>query len=537
MGSIRQESGRRHIWRGLRIGGFVVVLLLMVAVPVLANGGPTSSSDYNFATTGAQGAPGLWKNTNQTVSIIATPTVDTTATVYFSSNNGGSYSSQTANATGTATFDFVVSAEGSNAIMFYATNSSPEATESVNGPFFVNIDKTNPTFTTTDGLAPVSSQSAEALWSKVTTRTVTLTATDTVPSLGTATSGVEEISRRVHGGTVDTTQTASVTFTVAKGVGTVVEGSNEVTYTAKDWAGNVESGTGYVNMDTVAPTTTATPALASSATTGWRNTPLLVTLDWTDVSSGVPAGGTTYIINSGSPQTYVLPFTVGTATSNASYSVQYFSTDRAGNVEATHTGYVNIDTSIPTVSATTSPSRSSGWYNKDVTVTLTGVDTVSGIDKTQYRLQEDPPLLWIDAVGNEFTVPAGDNAEETFNYQAVDKAGNVSAPASLKLKMDSIKPRTFGKNAFGKVGKSVAVKYRITDNLSPKAQAIWFKIKNSSGMTIKSQSISGTKKINTWHSFNWKPKANGIFKYYVYAKDLAGNPQKSPPGSAKIKVR
>ena len=532
MRRITEKPGRRRVGRGLRIGGFVVLLLLVAAVPALA--AVTSSSSYaHFAATASQG-DNNWSNTSQSVGIIAIPSTDTTATIHFSSNGGSSFTDWTATATGTASHDFLVTAEGSNVVQYYATDSTP-ATQTVQNPGRVNIDKTKPTFTATPGLAPVSTQSAEALWSQEVTRSVTLTATDTVPAPGVATSGVRSISRRVHGGTVDTVSGATVTFQLAKGVGTVTEGSNEVTYTALDWAGNVTTVTaGYVNIDTVVPTTTPSPTLASSATSGWFNTsPVQVTLNWTDVSSGVPAAGTVYRVNDGNPTVYVSPFSVST---EGSTKLTYHSVDRALNVEATQTAYVNIDTGNPTASATPVPSRSSGWYNTNVVVTIVAEDALSGVAKTQYRVRQDPPLQWVDATNNEFTVDAAENAKLVFEYQAMDKAGNVSAAASLALNMDTIKPTTYGKGVTGKVKKSIPLKYKVKDNLSPKAQSVWIKIKNSKGKVIKSQSLSGSKKINTWYTYKWKPKAKGNYKYYVYAKDLAGNSQKSP-GSAKIKVK
>ena len=533
MRRITEKRGRRRVRRGLHIGGFVALLLLVAAVPALA--AVTSSTSYtHFATTANQGN-NEWSNQNQAVTIIAVPSTDTTATIHFSANGGSSFIPWTATATGTASHDFQVITEGSNVVQFYATDSTP-ATQTVQTPGRVNIDKTRPAFTASTGLAPVSTQSAEAQWSQEVTRSVTLTATDTVPAPGIATSGVRSIARRVNGGTVETANAATVTFSLAKGVGTVTEGSNEVTYTALDWAGNVTTATaGYVNIDTVMPTTTPSPALAGSATTGWFNTsPVTVTLNWIDVSSGVPAGGTWYRLNDAvNPTTYLNPFSVS---AQGSTKLTYRSVDRALNVEATQTAYVNIDTGNPTVSATTTPSRRSGWYNKDVVVTMDPEDPVSGIAKTQYRVEEDPPLLWIDATDNEFTVDAGENAMLVFEYQAVDNAGNVSTTASLALNMDTIRPTTHGKSVTGKVKKSIPLKYKIKDNLSPKAQSVWFKIKNSKGKTIKSQRISGSKTINKWYTYRWKPKAKGTYRYYVYAKDLAGNSQKSP-GSAKIKVK
>ena len=541
MGKHRQGGrtrSKRGAHRGLWIGGFAVVLALLAVAPVLAtpSSPPTSSSSYLVAPTSAQGAAGLWKNASQTVAITAIPaasTVDATETVYFSSDNGITSTSKTATATGTATLSFPVVSEGSHAIKFWASDTS--GTESAHSPGFINIDETNPTFTVVTGLAPVATQSDAALWSNSTTGTVTLVATDTVPSAGVATSGVRSISRIINSGSTDTTTTATWHFTYAKGTGGVVEGSNQVIYSALDWAANLGIGTGYINIDTVAPSTEATPTLASSATTGWRTTPLLVTLNATDASSGVPAGGTRYGVNS-SWNTYTAPFTVGTATSNGSFNVQYFSTDRAGNVEATHTAYVNIDTSIPTVSVTTAPSRSSGWYNKNVAVTIKGVDTVSGIAMTQYRLQTTPLPDWTTAVSNQFTVLASANAKLKYGYQALDIAGNVSLPATLALNMDSIAPTTYGKNVTGAAGKSIKVEYKIKDNLSPKAQTVWVKIKNSSGKTMKTVTFTNTKNINTWYSFKWSTQKAGKYTYYVYGKDLAGNPQKTP-GSARITVK
>jgi hypothetical protein len=525
--------------RGLWIGGFAVVLALVAVAPVLAivlGGPPTSSSSYtSFAPGSAQGSAGNWKNTSQTVAVTAIPdhlTVDATETVHFSSDNGSTTISKTADATGTATFTFPVSLEGSHAIQYWASDVG--GTEGRHTPGYINIDETAPTFTSVGVLEATSTQSTAAGWTNVATQTISLVATDTVPSPGVATSGVKQLAWSVNGGSATTTQTASASFTLSKSGGTLVEGKNTVTYSATDWAGNLFSGVGYVNIDTVAPSTEATPALAASATTGWRNTPLLVTLSATDVSSGVPSGGTTYSIGAGAPQTYTGPFVVGSASSNASYAVKYFSTDRAGNVEATSTGYVNIDTTIPTVTVSTSPSHSSGWYNKNVTVTLKGADSLSGVAKTQYRLQG--ASSWTDAVNNQFTVPASANAVETFDYQAVDNAGNVSAPAALTLKMDNTGPATQGAYASGKAGKSITLRYRVNDKLSPRAQGIWLKIKDSRGRTVKNLTVGATKTTGAWHSVTWKTRARGTYTYYVYAKDLAGNQQRSA-GSAKIKVK
>ena len=57
---------------------------------------------------------------------------------------------------------------------------------------------------------------------------------------------------------------------------------------------------------------------------------------------------TCYSIDGGPVLTYSAPFTVSAP---GSHAVTYFSTDNAGNVEQPQTGYVNIDTTVPTTKA------------------------------------------------------------------------------------------------------------------------------------------------------------------------------------------
>ncbi len=218
-------------------------------------------------------------------------------TAHFSADGGISWTTRSAANTQTATWSFVVDDEGSNAIRYFASDSSGNPDEAMHSPGFVNIDFTEPTITATS-LETTSTQSEAAGWSQDTTGTVTFTAADPVPPSGAETSGLEQISRTVNGGgAVVTTGTATVDYEWVKGAAGVVEGSNEVTYSAKDWAGNSVSMTGFINIDTVAPTTTPSPALASSPTTGWRSTEVTVTLELAGrlvrcaaAGHGLPAG-------------------------------------------------------------------------------------------------------------------------------------------------------------------------------------------------------------------------------------------------------
>jgi len=339
----------------------------------------------------------------------------------------------------------------------------------------------------------------------------------------------------IDGGATFSTIPASAAGTRTVEVTVTAEGSHLFRYYASDNGTStveaVSTGLTYVNIDKTAPVTTAAPALAGGTGLGpWFNSPVTVTLTATDTLSGVLR--TDYRISDGNLTVYSVPFVVDT---QGSTKLTYRSSDRALNVEATQTAWVNIDETAPTVTAKTTPSRSSGWYNTDVTVALTPTDALSGVAKTQYRVQGT--TAWTDAVGDAFTLTtAANQGIFTYDYQAVDKAGNVSSAASIVVNIDPVSPTTYGKDASGKVNKSITLKYKITDNLSPKAHEVHVKIKNSEGQVVKNVSFSSDKNVKTWYSFTWKPTAKGTYKYYVYAKDLAGNQQKTA-GWAKIKVK
>ena len=521
---------RGRAWRAVRIGAVVAGLALMAAVPALA--AVTSSVIGDFAPTGASG-DNHWHNSNQSVTVNVFPSTDTTATAHFSADGGTD----------------VVDADGydhRHGLVPLPRDRRRCAPRPVLRDRFGWVRRSHE-----DGRLHQHRQDqagdlddrsgcgehAECRGCLEQGHHAHGDPGGRRPGAepGTATAGVRRVVYRVNSGSVETSASAAATFVLTKGIGGVTEGSNAVTYSAIDWAGNIETtATAYVNIDTVAPTTTASPSLPSTPSSGWVNTPsVLVTLTTTDASSGVPTGGTSYRLDTGNLTIYGAPFPV---TKEGSTELTYRSVDRALNVEATRTAYVNIDTAVPTVSAAQSPSRSSGWYNKDVTVTLTPQDSLSGVATTQYRLQADPPAAWTNAAGNQFVIPATDNGAKTYEYQTVDNAGNVSAAASLSLTMDSVAPKTYGKNASGKVRKPIKLKYKITDNLSPKAYSVQIKVKNSRGHIVKKVSFSGTKSLNKWYSYSWKPSAKGTYKYYVYAKDKASNPQaKAGRGTVKVK--
>ena len=98
-----------------------------------------------------------------------------------------------------------------------------------------------------------------------------------------------------------------------------------------------------VNIDTTAPATAAL-GLSSDANAGWQKA-ATVSLAASDALSGPAA--TYYTIDGGAKQTYSAPFGLA----DGAHTVAYWSVDKAGNVEAAHNGYANIDTKAPTAKA------------------------------------------------------------------------------------------------------------------------------------------------------------------------------------------
>jgi hypothetical protein len=276
-----------------------------------------------------------------------------------------------------------------------------------------------------------------------------------------------------------------------------------------------------VKIDTTPPVTTSS-GLSLTADAGWTNTAATVTLTPSDALSGVSA--TYYTIDSGSRQTYASHFSVSDP---GSHKVTYWSTDNAGNVESSHIGYVNIDTTAPVTTASGLSATAGPAWSRNATVSLSANDALSGVAATYYAIDSGSRQTY----SGSFKLADG---AHTVIYWSVDKAGNVEATHTGYADIDTVGPTTFTKAASGHAGKAIALKYLIRDNLSHQAKDVVLVIRNSHRTVVKRFSL-GTKNVSTWYQVKWTPKAKGTYTYTVTASDLAGNSQ-SRAGSAKITI-
>jgi len=229
-------------------------------------------------------------------------------------------------------------------------------------------------------------------------------------------SGVNHTKYRIDGGAW---QTYAGTITPG------ASGSYLVEFNSTDNAGNTEgikSVTLPLTADTIPPVTTASTAGTS---------PVTVTLTATDIGTGV--NYTKYRIDGGSWLTYSAPIVLSTV---GSHTVEFNSTDLAGNTEATKNVTVQITETVPPVTAASKSGTSglSGWYKSNVTVTLTATDAGTGVNYTKYRIDGG---AWLT-----YTVPivmstVGSHAVE---FYSVDLAGNTEATKNVTVKIDNTAP-------------------------------------------------------------------------------------------------
>ena len=206
-----------------------------------------------------------------------------------------------------------------------------------------------------------------------------------------------------------------------------------------------DGGTIVASIADLAPPATTAAGLQADKDSGWRNTAVTVTLTASDARSGVAA--TYYTIDGGSAKTYTGAFTVSAP---GQHHVTYWSVDKVGNVEAIRNGWINIDTTLPTVA----DNADVAWHNAAVTVTLSPSDAGgSGVAVTEYRLQGE--TAWRATTGDAFTVPApaggGNDGVHAYEYRAVDGAGNASAPGTCTVKIDTIAAETASTALFDKL--------------------------------------------------------------------------------------
>ena len=255
--------------------------------------------------------------------------------------------------------------------------------------------------------AAVSGAAGANGWWTGASLTITLTASD-------AQSGVAATHYRLDGGAWQT----GTSFSVA---GDAVHG---LEFYSVDVAGNTEATqSAQVKLDAAAPLTT------SSADSAWHTGAVTVTLTPSDALSGVAS--THFRLDGGAWQTGTLVAIAG----DGVHSLEFYSTDVAGNTEATKSAQVKIDATAPTVTLTAPTAGATYVQGVAASCAWTAADPASGV-ATEAATIDGLPVAK-GARLDTLTLGAHD-----FSLTVTDVAGNVrTATARFTV---AVAPAAFG---------------------------------------------------------------------------------------------
>ena len=204
-------------------------------------------------------------------------------------------------------------------------------------------------------------------------------------------------------------------------------GTHTVEFRSTDVAGNEEALKSLEVVveaaDEDAPSTTLTwqPATADGEQ-GWYVTAPSFALAAEDDGSGVAS--TEYRINGGAWTTYDGAVEVP----DGEHTIEYRSTDEAGNVEDVQSSQVKADTVTPATGATQEKAPNG------VRVVLDATDATSGVAGTEIKVDQG---AWKAYTAPVVVTGAGDH---TVRFRSTDVAGNVEEEQSLTFTVDADGP-------------------------------------------------------------------------------------------------
>lgn len=245
------------------------------------------------------------------------------------------------------------------------------------------------------------------------------------------------------------------------------------------WTKHFTTFATFLSADTIAPMTIF--MTSGDGVSDWFRSEVQVTLLATDEYGGSGVDKTEYSLDGGVAWlTYSEPRTIF---NEGIHSIQYRSTDKAGNTEEIKTAEIKIDKTPPTININTPKEGEKYILNSVLTAEWSATDDGSDI-KNSSGTFESGSLIDTSAVGEkEFTITANDKAGnsytktvkynivydfsgfqgpvveavKTFNsnstipvrFQLTDANGNYIADASATLKVDDINAVASGKSNEG----------------------------------------------------------------------------------------
>ena len=186
-----------------------------------------------------------------------------------------------------------------------------------------------------------------------------------------------------------------------------------------------------------------------------------------------------------------------------------------------------LDTTKPTTTASPSPAaNAAGWYNANVTVTLTATDPAPGVVKqitySATGVQSFGPTT---VLGSSATVPAITIAGTTnLDYFAEDLAGNVETTKTLVVKLDKTPPSATLAALPSRIRNGQSLTGTYTDAGSGIASVTYYYCVSTTATCTAANGTSAGSSSTSPYSLTWNSQpADGDYKVVVNAVDAAGN--------------
>jgi hypothetical protein len=214
------------------------------------------------------------------------------------------------------------------------------------------------------------------------------------------------------------------------------QGSHSISCSVSDAAGNANSGTDTVKIDTVAPSLSVSHTADGLA--GWNVTsPVSVSVATSEAGSGL-AGDPACSVDaspaavSGGGGSYTLP-----VSGQGSHSISCSVSDAAGNSN-TSGDTVTIDTSAPTISVSHIADGLAGWnVTSPVSVSVATSDSGSGLAGPACTVDGSPAA--VSGGGGSYTLPVSGQGSHSISCSVSDAAGN-SNTGSDAVTIDTLVP-------------------------------------------------------------------------------------------------
>jgi peptidoglycan/xylan/chitin deacetylase (PgdA/CDA1 family) len=297
-----------------------------------------------------------------------------------------------------------------------------------------------------------------------------------------------------------------------------------VKYRAWDKAGNIEATQSQlILIDTTVPTSSIA-CNADACSSNSYPASVSVMLSATD-AGGAGVAAIRYTTDGSEPTAastlYSDAFNVSATT-----TVKYRAWDGAGNVEATNSQLITIDTAPADTTPPTSSiacnagACSTGWYAGAVNVTLSAVDAGgSGVAAIRYTTDGSDP----SASASTYIAPISVSATTTIKFRAWDNAGNVEAAKSQLVRIDTSTPQVALTSPLNgaKVSGVVKLEATATDAGSGVARVDFY----VDGRVVGT-ATAAPYRVN-WNTNNNKQVPKGSHTIYAVAVDGAGNSRTS----------